>query len=126
MPLTEHSKGPQTGSLQFLTASEHEEVAHDEFVGALPTEEVETAVAQAVTLTERDVGHETCQAVSAMLVESLKGTPMQPMPDIRTEFWETSIGRFRFTLEQLPSDLRIIYALLTVATNVINERRAVL
>lgn len=49
-----------------------------------------------------------------MLVESLKGTPMQPMPDIRTEFWETSIGRFRFTLEQLPSELRMVYALLTV------------
>lgn len=29
-----------------------------------------------------------------------------------TDFWDTSVGRFRFTFEQLPSQLKMIHALL--------------
>ncbi|KAI1729072.1 cation-channel complex subunit UNC-79 domain-containing protein [Ditylenchus destructor] len=94
------------------TASVHEVVSKDEFVGVLPSEEVETAMAQATTLTETDVGHETCQIITATtMLESQKNTPMQPKRS-RTEFWDTSVGRFRFQLDQLPASLRYIYALL--------------
>lgn len=103
----------QSGSLPYLTANVNEEVANDEFVGVLPSEEIETAVAQATTLTETDVGRETCQIVSATLIESLKGTPMQPRDITKMEFWNTSVGRFKFTLDQLPAQLRLIYSLLS-------------
>ncbi|KAI1721489.1 cation-channel complex subunit UNC-79 domain-containing protein [Ditylenchus destructor] len=94
------------------TASVQEVVSKDEFVGVLPSEEVETAMAQATTLTEIDVGHETCQIITATtMLESQKNTPMQPKRS-RTEFWDTSVGRFRFQLDQLPASLRYIYALL--------------
>ncbi|KAE9556072.1 hypothetical protein FO519_000706 [Halicephalobus sp. NKZ332] len=109
-----------SGSLPYLTANVNEEVANDEFVGVLPSEEIETAVAQATTLTETDVGRETCQVVSATLFESLKGTPLQPRDATKMEFWNTSVGRFKFTLDQLPAQLRLIYSLLSNIDNEMN------
>lgn len=43
-----------------------------EFVGVLPTEEIETAQASAVVLTESDVGRESCHVVSSTLIEGSK------------------------------------------------------
>jgi hypothetical protein len=107
---------PKTGNLRFLTASQQEEQPNDEFVGILPSEEVETATAQQVTLTEKDVGHETsCQITSAALIDSLKNTPLQMRPNIKNEFWDTSVGRFRFRIDQLPAELQFVYAVLTVS-----------
>uniref|UniRef100_A0A914CGD5 Uncoordinated protein 79 n=1 Tax=Acrobeloides nanus TaxID=290746 RepID=A0A914CGD5_9BILA len=104
------------GSFQFLTANVQQESSPaDEFVGILPSEDFEAVTAQAITLTETDVGRETCQVVTQTLIESLKGTPLTPLfprNSQRVEFWDTSVGRFRFTLEQLPAQLRFIYSLL--------------
>uniref|UniRef100_A0A915CI63 Uncoordinated protein 79 n=1 Tax=Parascaris univalens TaxID=6257 RepID=A0A915CI63_PARUN len=101
--------------LRFQTANVLEEEQSCEFVGVLPTEEVETAMAQATTLTETDVGHETCQVVTATLVDNVKGaTPLQShTPKPTSEFWDTSVGRFRFSIANLPPQLRLINALLT-------------
>uniref|UniRef100_A0A915E3W4 Uncoordinated protein 79 n=1 Tax=Ditylenchus dipsaci TaxID=166011 RepID=A0A915E3W4_9BILA len=95
------------------TAMLEEETSRDEFVGVLPSEEIETATAQATTLTERDVGHETCQILQTTLVDSLKKHPTQPQQPkrSRTEFWDTSVGRFRFQFQQLPASLRFIHSL---------------
>lgn len=87
---------PKTGNLRYLTANLNEVSPNDEFVGILPSEEIETATAEQTTLTEKDVGHETCQIITATLIDSLKNTPTQQKPSIRTEFWDTSVGRFRF------------------------------
>ncbi|KAK0414613.1 hypothetical protein QR680_011527 [Steinernema hermaphroditum] len=107
-------EGPTKSLLQFHSASVQEEVEDLEFVGILPTEEIETAIAQAVTLTETDVGREHCHVVTSTLVENLKGTPVSPAsqePE-KTEFWDTSVGRFRFSIAQLPAQLKFIRALL--------------
>lgn len=74
-------------------------------------------MAQATTLTETDVGHETCQVVTATLVDSVKGTThLQPhAAKPASEFWDTSVGRFRFSIANLPPQLRLINALLTVS-----------
>lgn len=78
--------------------------------------QVETAVAQATTLTETDVGRETCHVITSTMVENIKGSPQgteaQKTP---IEFWDTSVGRFRFTLDDLPPQLRLINSILTVA-----------
>ncbi len=73
-------------------------------------------MAQAVTLTETDVGMATCKVVTATLVDEhdqkIQQTPSgQPQT---WNFWNTSLGKFRFTLEELPSQLQMIYSLLIV------------
>ncbi|KAI6201724.1 Uncoordinated protein 79 [Aphelenchoides besseyi] len=101
-------------NLQYLSsvhASQQEEATADEFVGILPSEEVETATAQQVTLTDSDLGHETCQIITETLIDSLRNTPSQSRPN-RTAFWDTSVGRFHFNIDQLPPQLQFVYALL--------------
>lgn len=83
----------------------------DEFVGVLPTEEVEHAVAEQITVTENDLGHQTCQVITENLLNNLKGTPTTPFSR-DSEFWQTSLGRFRFTIDQLPPQLQFVYSLL--------------
>ncbi|WKY02896.1 hypothetical protein Q1695_016301 [Nippostrongylus brasiliensis] len=101
------------GGLCFQTATV-EHTGDEEFVGILPSEEVEVAMAEATTLTELDVGRETCQVVTSSLVEGIKGsTPSGQQPKIQTDdFWTTSVGRFRFSIDQLPPQLRMVHALL--------------
>ncbi|VDL75775.1 unnamed protein product, partial [Nippostrongylus brasiliensis] len=96
------------GGLCFQTATV-EHTGDEEFVGILPSEEVEVAMAEATTLTELDVGRETCQVVTSSLVEGIKGsTPSGQQPKIQTDdFWTTSVGRFRFSIDQLPPQLRM-------------------
>jgi hypothetical protein len=113
-PQQQQQQLSRSGNLNYLTASLHEETANDEFVGILPSEEVETATAEQVTLTERDVGHETCQIITATLIDSLKNTPLQLRPNEQPEFWDTSVGRFRYRIDQLPPQLQFVYALLMV------------
>ncbi|KAK6060026.1 hypothetical protein COOONC_02314 [Cooperia oncophora] len=63
--------GFSEGGLCFQTATV-EQTGDEEFVGILPSEEVEVAMAEATTLTETDVGRETCQVVTSSLVEGVK------------------------------------------------------
>ncbi|VDK31435.1 unnamed protein product [Gongylonema pulchrum] len=73
-------------------------------------------------MTETDVGRETCHVVTSSLVENIKGSPDQSEPQKQApEFWDTSVGRFRFTLADLPPQLRLIHSILT---NLGNEREA--
>ncbi|VDM97776.1 unnamed protein product [Thelazia callipaeda] len=106
------SSTPPTSELRFQTATIHE--ANVEFVGLLPSEEVETATAQATTLTETDVGCETCHVITSSLVENIKGWSMDNSDQKENiHFWNTSIGRFRFTLADLPPQLCLIHSILT-------------
>lgn len=108
----------EPGSLmpQIVTATVQMSSEEVEFVGLLPTEEVETAMAQAVTLTDTDVGLATCKVVTATLVDEhdqkIQGGAAAP----EVTFWHTSLGKFRFTLEELPTQLQLIYALMLVST----------
>uniref|UniRef100_A0A158R5X9 Protein unc-79 homolog n=1 Tax=Syphacia muris TaxID=451379 RepID=A0A158R5X9_9BILA len=72
--------------------------------------QIEMATAEAVTLTEKDVGRVTCHAVSTSLIDS--GKPQESVKPTNPEFWDTSIGRFRFKISDLPPELRLINALL--------------
>ncbi|CAI4221088.1 unnamed protein product [Auanema sp. JU1783] len=101
------------GGLQFQTAAMEEQP--EEFVGLLPAEEVEIGIAEAITLTETDVGRETVNVLTTSNIHGVKGnTPMtntaphQPIDDI----WDTSVGRFRFSLDDLPTQLKLIRSLL--------------
>ncbi|CAD6192945.1 unnamed protein product [Caenorhabditis auriculariae] len=99
----------------FVQTATVEEEQDDEFVDILPTEQVEIAMAQAVTLTDSDVGMEMGNVVTSTTVHDVKGlgTPQTPQPKTNTpDFWQTSVGRFRFSLDQLPAQLKMIYSLL--------------
>ncbi|UMM25245.1 hypothetical protein L5515_005145 [Caenorhabditis briggsae] len=106
----------QTQTMCVAQACEQEEEVEEcEFVGILPCEEMEVAMAEAVT---HDNVLETGQVVTSTTVHpSIKGqivqtpqTPVQKQPP--SDFWITSVGRFRFSFEQLPPQLKMIHSLL--------------
>lgn len=83
-------------------------------------------MAQATTLTETDVGQATCQVVTATLIENLKETPATPraLPlrsgPLAANFWYTSLGKFRFALEDLPGQLQLIYSAMSVSDSALS------
>ena len=74
-------------------------------------------MAMATMLTETDVGLATCQVTTATLIEG-KGAESAsvepPSTPSKANFWYTSLGKFRFTLEELPAQLQMIYVLMIV------------
>lgn len=90
---------------------------------------METAIAQAVTLTEPDVGLVTCKVITTTLVDDIHSgagpSGISPLAIASTsaggshtaevKFWHTSQGKFRFTLEELPAQLQLIYSLMLVS-----------
>lgn len=125
---------PATAFQLLSTANLSVESANDEFVAILPSQIIEHATANASTLTEIDVGHEVCQVVTATLCQSqrggltpsLTGSAHPQIIGVGPEFWDTSVGRFRFSLEQLPPQLRLIYALLMVSLNGCKRRNKII
>ncbi|PAV81415.1 hypothetical protein WR25_22228 [Diploscapter pachys] len=120
--LPSDNSGSLSSGMRFQTAKVEVDQAGDEFVDVLPEEELEIGLAEAVTLTASDIGIESGQAVKSTTVEGIKGqlTPMSAsqskalgsVTTTSTDFWDTSVGRFRFTFDQLPSQLKMIHALL--------------
>ncbi|XP_049954031.1 protein unc-79 homolog [Schistocerca serialis cubense] len=83
----------------------------------IPTERVVAAVARAVTLTDTDVATATVQVAKPTLV----GENDEPIDTGKEEelsdFWHTSVGKFRFSLEELPQQLQFIHQLLQELPN---------
>lgn len=99
----------------------------------IPSERIIPAVAQAITLTETDVGTIISNKVETMLYFFIVGTATaqvsraqiggadgEPSCELTgeelTDYWHTSLGKFRFTIEDLPQYLQYIYQLLNVRT----------
>lgn len=87
--------------------------------------QVETAIAQSVMLTETDVGVATAAVSSMHLVGATPPAGAKPLitPSITSpsaksrseqKFWQTSVGRFRFKIDELPAELQLIYELMLV------------
>ena len=101
-------------------------------VGALPTEEVETARAQAaMSIAEQSPMGLACVSATVVGV-AREGVPPGSETTVTVStaearkdsqqgprvFWETSVGRFRFSMEQMPAQLRLTYVLLAVWENI--------
>ncbi|KAK8775211.1 hypothetical protein V5799_031444 [Amblyomma americanum] len=95
-----------------MTATFEECAGHLDTVAIMPTEQVVTAFARAVTLTEDDVPEAKCTVASATLVDENDRAVIAPEPVEDSSFWHTSQGKFRFTIDELPPQLRVIYVLL--------------
>ncbi|XP_046405195.1 protein unc-79 homolog isoform X2 [Ischnura elegans] len=95
----------------------------------IPTERVLPAVARAITLTDTDVATATVQVAKATLVgedEEVgdgcwkdddgtgigEGSGADGAGGEGDQFWHTSVGKFRFALEDLPQTLQLIHCLL--------------
>uniref|UniRef100_A0A8W7NZG6 Protein unc-79 homolog n=1 Tax=Anopheles coluzzii TaxID=1518534 RepID=A0A8W7NZG6_ANOCL len=93
----------------------------------MPSEKVVPAVARSVTLSEADVATATVQIAKPNVIgesssegggldsENLDGS--HPF-DGDEEFWHTSVGKFKFSIDTLPQSLQFIYQLLKEIPNI--------
>lgn len=83
-------------------------------VGLIATEEVERAVAQAVTLSDVDVGVAKVSIVQTTVVDENEQSYLAGLevPGEDQSFWHTSQGKFKIALDELPIHLQLIYVLL--------------
>ncbi|XP_063983209.1 protein unc-79 homolog isoform X2 [Diachasmimorpha longicaudata] len=97
---------------QIMTATVETVSEQLDLVAILPAEKVMSAVARAVTLSESDVATATANVGKANII----GEDDQPVsPTLEAEaddFWHTSVGKFRFNIEELPEQLQYIHQLL--------------
>ncbi|CAH1121158.1 unnamed protein product [Ceutorhynchus assimilis] len=80
----------------------------------MPAEKVVSAVTRVVTLSETDIATATV-SIGKSQPSMLGETNEQPESDSGGEeidFWQTSIGKFKFSLEDLPEPIQFIHQLL--------------
>lgn len=91
----------------------------------IPAEKVVSAVARAITLSDSDVGKtflKSCVQVNSNVLATATAVvakpqvmnesdePMEPGPDDDlTNFWHTSMGKFKVVVEDLPEYLQYLY-----------------
>jgi hypothetical protein len=61
----------------------------------------------------------TCKVVTSTLIDEhdatlVGGAASTPPSQPDVQFWHTSQGKFRFTLEELPAQLQLVYSLMNV------------
>ena len=97
----------QQDGQQVFTAK-METVTELDVAAILPSERVMRAVAKAVTLTETDVASAKAQVAAQLAgLEVLDGPSEE-----RHQFWITSAGKFRFSLDELPNHLQLMFGFL--------------
>lgn len=82
----------------------------------LPSEKIVTAVARSVTLSDADVAQATVQIAKPSIVgaeqDSAENVNLSSDDSSDGDFWHTSVGKFKFCIEQLPQTLQFIHQLL--------------
>ncbi|GAB0098713.1 protein unc-79 homolog [Sergentomyia squamirostris] len=91
----------------------------------MPSENVVTAVARSVTLSDADVATATVQVAKPNLVgpgsegdRSGDGEDAGDELEDGEDFWHTSVGKFKFALDSLPQQLQYIHQLLKELPNI--------
>ncbi|XP_073986418.1 UNC-79 domain-containing protein isoform X3 [Rhodnius prolixus] len=106
MPLMEiHTVGG------IMTATVETVVEQLDLAPIIMSERVIPAVARAVTITDSDVATATAQIAKPTLVGENDETIDSGDEDME-DFWQTSVGKFRFTIDELPQQLQYIHQLL--------------
>ena len=80
----------------------------------IPIESIEPAVARSVTITEDDVASSKCMvsATPQLLDDDNDSVFDKKLDESNKNFWETSYGRFKFTIEELPPQEQLVYVFL--------------
>ena len=91
-------------------------------VDLVPSEKIVTAVARSVTLSDADVAQATVQIAKPSIVniEQDSGENVNQSSDDSSDgdFWHTSVGKFKFSIEALPQTLQFIHQLLNELPNI--------
>ncbi|XP_026830601.1 protein unc-79 homolog, partial [Ooceraea biroi] len=114
MPVPEmHSVGGVLVHMPHIMTATVETVSEQlDLAAIMPTEKVMSAVARTVTLSETDVATATVSVAKPHLIgEDDEPVNLSPETDL-DDFWHTSVGKFRFTIEELPEQLQYIHKLL--------------
>ncbi|CAL7949507.1 unnamed protein product [Xylocopa violacea] len=97
---------------QIMTATVETVSEQLDLAAIMPTEKVMSAVARAVTLSETDVATATVSVAKPRLIGE-NDQPLNLSPENEADdFWHTSVGKFRFNIEDLPEQLQYIHKLL--------------
>ncbi|XP_011871476.1 PREDICTED: protein unc-79 homolog [Vollenhovia emeryi] len=97
---------------QIMTATVETVSEQLDLAAIMPTEKIMSAVARTVTLSETDVATATVSVAKPHLIGE-NDEPVSLSPEADSEdFWHTSVGKFRFTIEELPEQLQYIHKLL--------------
>ncbi|XP_048512569.1 protein unc-79 homolog isoform X11 [Athalia rosae] len=97
---------------QIMTATVETVSEQLDLTAIIPAERVMSAVARAVTLSETDVATATVSIAKPQIVGE-NDQPLMLSPENELDdFWHTSVGKFRFTIEDLPEQLQYIHKLL--------------
>ncbi|XP_066903218.1 protein unc-79 homolog isoform X4 [Halyomorpha halys] len=94
-----------------MTATVETVVEQLDLAPIIMSERVIPAVARAVTLTDTDVATATAQVARPTLVGENDET-IESGGEEMEDFWQTSVGKFRFTIDELPQQLQYIHQLL--------------
>ncbi|XP_006613743.1 protein unc-79 homolog isoform X2 [Apis dorsata] len=114
MPVPEmHSVGGVLAHMpQIMTATVETVSEQLDLAAIMPTEKVMSAFARAVTLSETDVATATVSVAKPRIIGE-NDEPLNLSPENETDdFWHTSVGKFRFNIEDLPEQLQYIHKLL--------------
>ncbi|XP_076235457.1 UNC-79 domain-containing protein [Calliopsis andreniformis] len=97
---------------QIMTATVETVSEQLDHASIMPSEKVTPAVARAVTHSENDEATATASVEKARLIGE-NDQPLNLSPENETDdFWHTSVGKFRFNIEDLPEQLQYIHKLL--------------
>ncbi|XP_024081973.1 protein unc-79 homolog isoform X2 [Cimex lectularius] len=106
MPLMEiHTVGG------IMTATVETVVEQLDLAPIIMSEKVIPAIARSVTITDSDVATATAHVAKPTLVGENDETVESGDEDME-DFWQTSVGKFRFTIDELPQQLQYIHQLL--------------
>lgn len=91
-------------------------------LAAMMPSEVVTAVARSVTLSDADVAQATVQIARPSIVgadqDSADNLNLSSDESTDGDFWHTSVGKFKFCIDQLPQTLQFIHQLLSELPNI--------
>jgi len=108
--------------MQIMTATVETVSEQLDLASILPTDR---AIARSITLSDADVGSANVSVTKASVLgengangsnggENGSGSDDDEEEEDSDDFWHTSVGKFKFTLDQLPQPLQYIHQLLTV------------
>ncbi|XP_043278465.1 protein unc-79 homolog isoform X2 [Venturia canescens] len=108
-----HSVGDVLVHMPHIMTATVETVSEQlDLAAILPAENVMPAVARAVTLSESDVATATVSIAKPHLIgENDQPVSLSPENEL-DDFWHTTVGKFRFVIEDLPEQLQYIHKLL--------------
>jgi len=111
--------------MQIMTATVETVSEQLDLASILPTDR---AIARSITLSDADVGSANVSVTKASVMgenganggaacgggENGSGSEEDEEEEDSDDFWHTSVGKFKFTLDTLPQPLQYIHQLLTV------------